>query len=340
MPLEDKMRKDEGMPELLRYDQIAWYEDGVVRILDRRVYPLTIRHEICRTPADVRAAISTMVTQSGGPLLAVQMGMVLAAKEAEKLPKEARLEHLIKAGNVLKNARPTMSAAYAEMVLKSIDAATSALKEDRSLVEATFNSAIEEANRRYAQIEKAATHLVNTFPKQGSVMTQCFAETIVGKMCLEVKRQKKDIRFICPETRPYLQGARLTASVIADLGLPVYVITDNMPAAILKREKVDIFTSAADVITADGHVINKVGTFQIALAAHYFGIPYYVSGEKSTTHLTPESIEIEERDTDEVLTCHGQRTTKANVRAFYPAFDITPPEFITGIVSADGIIKP
>ncbi|HHT45327.1 MAG TPA: s-methyl-5-thioribose-1-phosphate isomerase [Fastidiosipila sp.] len=338
--MNNLQRYDEGLPELLRFDQIAWYEDDIVRILDRRVYPMTIRYEICKTPADVADAIKNMVTQSGGPLLGVQMGMVLAAKEAEKMPIADRLKHLTEAGNLLRYARPTMSEAYGDMVDKSLLAATAAIKEGRSLVEATFNAAIEEANRRYKKIKQAAVHLVNTFPDQGTVMTQCFAETIVGMMCLEIRKQKKDIRFICPETRPYLQGARLTASVISDLGFDVYVITDNMPAAIMQRENVDVFTSAADVITSDGHVINKVGTFQIALAAHYLGIPYYVSGEPSTVHLTPDSITIEERDSEDVLHCLNTRTAKYNVRAFYPAFDITPPKLVSGIVTASGIIQP
>ena len=99
--------------------------------------------------------------------------------------------------------------------------------------------------------------------------------------------------MICPETRPYFQGARLTASVACDMGFDVTVITDNMPGWVMKEKDVDLFTSAADVITMDGHIINKVGTFQIALAAWYWGVPYFVTGTPNPAHPDLESGEIE-----------------------------------------------
>lgn len=330
---------DKGMPELLRFENIAWYEDGAVRILDRRIYP-EIRYEICRTPEEVALAIRNMVTQSGGPLLAVQMGMVLAAKAAAGKPEAEQIKELEGAAAMLGQARPTTSAALGKLAEKSLQAAKDALSKGTSAVDAVFADALEEANARYARIGKMAQYLVETFPASGIVMTQCFAETIVGKMCLETRNANKDIRFFCPETRPYLQGARLTASVISDLGFPVTVITDNMPAAIFRNESVDVFTSAADVITGDGHVINKVGTFQIALAARWFNVPYYVSGEISRTHATAESVTIEMRDPDDVLRFRGIRTTKPAVKGLYPAFDVTPPEFVTGIVTENGIVRP
>ena len=171
-------------------------------------------------------------------------------------------------------------------------------------------------------------------------MTQCFAETILGFMCLECKRQNKNIKFICPETRPYFQGARLTASVLHDMGFDVTVITDNMPAWAMHEKKVDVFTCAADAITMDGWVVNKVGTLQISLAAKYWGIPVYVTGAPDKCHEHADGVKIEQRDPKQVLEALGSPTAPEGVHGFYPAFDKTPPELITGIVTDRGVYSP
>ena len=141
-----------------------------------------------------------------------------------------------------------------------------------------------------------AKYLVDMFPDNGAVMTQCFGETIVGQMLKEAKNRGKNIRLFCPETRPYFQGARLTATVCHDMGFDVTVITDNMPAFVMQKEKIDVFTSAADAICLDGHVVNKVGTFQIAIVAKYMGVPFFVSGAPDKDHPTVDTVKIEMRD--------------------------------------------
>ena len=171
-------------------------------------------------------------------------------------------------------------------------------------------------------------------------MTQCFAESIIGAYLRECRREGKELKLICPETRPYFQGARLTASVAQDMGFDVTVITDNMPGYTMKARGVDLFTSAADVITVDGHIINKVGTFQIALCAQYWGVPYYVTGAPDPNHPDLSTVRIEERDPALVLDAMGTKTTLPGVKGFYPAFDITPPELCKGVVTSKGIFKP
>jgi methylthioribose-1-phosphate isomerase len=120
----------------------------------------------------------------------------------------------------------------------------------------------------------------------------------------------------------------------------VTVITDNMPGYTMKAKKVDVFTSAADVICMDGHIVNKVGTFQIALAASYWGIPYFCTGSPNRQHPTIDTVKIEERDENDVLEAMGVRTAMEGVRGFYPAFDITPPKLCDGIVTDKGIFPP
>jgi methylthioribose-1-phosphate isomerase len=159
-------------------------------------------------------------------------------------------------------------------------------------------------------------------------------------MLLVAKTRGLEPKIICPETRPYFQGARLTASVAKDMGFDVTVITDNMPAATIKNKKVDIFTSAADVICMDGYVVNKVGTLQIAIAAKYFGIPYFVTGAPDKGHHNIETVTIEERSPDFVLQAMGMQTTMPGVKGYYPAFDSTPPSLVSGVVTDKGIFSP
>ena len=225
--------------------------------------------------------------------------------------------------------------------MADIEAAKAALAEGASDVsEVIKEHTIEKNNERYVGIGIVGRYLAELFPQHGAVMTQCFAETIVGMMLREARRMGKDVRFFCPETRPYFQGSRLTASVIYDMGFDVTVITDNMPAAVMKNEGIDLFTSAADAICVDGHVVNKVGTYQIAIAARYHGIPYYVTGAPDQGHPTIDTVRIEMRDPDFVLQAMGTPTANQNVKGYYPAFDITPPELVAGVVTDQGVFSP
>lgn len=333
-------REDTGLAHLLRYENIAWYQDGRVRILDRRVYPYERKEVVCTSHKEVARAISDMVTQSGGPFLAAQMGMALAAYEARDLPEKEQRAHLLDAAHTLAFARPTTAGKMVLLTNQSMAAAEHALQEGRNAVTVIFDDAVKTINQRYRQVRRIARHLVEQFPQHGVVMTQCFAETIVGMMLLECQEQNRQVRFITPETRPYLQGARLTASVISDMGFGVHVITDNMPAWIMGREQVDVFTSAADIITMDGHVVNKVGTFQIALAAQYHGIPYFVTGTPNREYESKGDIIIEEREVEQVKQHLGRNVVESGVDAYYPAFDITPAKLCNGVVTPQGIFSP
>jgi len=124
------------------------------------------------------------------------------------------------------------------------------------------------------------------------------------------------------------------------MGFDVTVITDNMPAYVMQREGIDLFTCAADAICCDGHVVNKVGTFQISIAANYLGVPVYVSGVPDQGHPTVDCVHIELRNPAETLEAMGVKTAADGVKGYYPAFDITPPQLITGIVTDLGVYSP
>lgn len=325
----------------MRYENIAWYEDGKVRILDRRCYPNPVKFVTCNSTEEVVKAIKDMVTQSAGPYLAAGMGMALAAYEARRFAPKAQMEYLEKASDMIANARPTTAKRMKHVTEGCLKVASMALEAGaHDAAETIFRYSIALTDARYEKMAKVAKNLVDKFPDEGTVMTQCFAETVLGFMCKECKERSKKIKFICPETRPYFQGSRLTASVIHDMGFDVTVITDNMPAWTMHEKKVDVFTCAADAITMDGYVVNKVGTFQIALAAKYWGIPVYVTGAPDKCHERAEDVKIEERDPKQVLEALGNPTTGEGIKGFYPAFDKTPPELITGIVTYKGVFSP
>jgi len=222
-------RADEGLAFLLQFENIAWYEDGAVRILDRRCYPHPVSFVTCKSTEEVARAIQEMVTQSAGPYLAAGMGMALAAKESERLGGAARKEYLIKAADLLSTARPTTEKRMRIITNGCLDAAVAAMEAGEDVTKAVFDRTVAVTETRYRKIEKTAKYLVDQFPAHGTIMTQCFAETIVGFMLKEAAARGLDIKVICPETRPYFQGARLTASVALDQGFDVTVITDNMP---------------------------------------------------------------------------------------------------------------
>lgn len=329
-------RQDYDMPFMLKYENVAWYEDGEVRILDRRVYPKEIRFEICKTHKEVAKAIKDMVTQSAGPYTAAGMGMALAAYEARDLRGEDLLNFLEDAAETISTARPTTSTRLKKVTRGSIEAAKRAMESGDDVVEALFQESINSLNRRYSAMNEVAKYLCDLIPDGGKVLTQCFAETIIGTMTRTLKDQGKDVKFYCTETRPYYQGARLTATCISEMGFDTTVITDNMVAYTMENIGIDLFTSASDTITLDGHVANKVGTHQIALVAREFKVPFYVTGMPDGEKKTKGDIVIELRDPSLVLGDHTAR----GVKAIYPSFDITPPELITGFVTDKGIYKP
>ena len=336
-------RADEGVGFLLRYENVAWYEDGAVRILDRRIYPVRTEYVICRRHEEVAQAIADMVTQSGGPFLAAAMGMALAAWEVRDSREAEILEHLTRAAYTLSHARPTTAAKMMRVTERGLKVAQTELAAGHAgaaLVEALRMNAVNQINENYIRYTTIGRYLADKIPHNGTIMTQCFAETVIGTMLRECRARGNEIKVICPETRPYFQGARLTASVACDMGFDVTVISDNMPAYTMKEKQVDLFTSAADVITMDGHVVNKVGTFQIALAASYWGIPYYTTGSPNPSHPDMSSVVIEERDPLLVMDAMGTRTTREGVKGYYPAFDVTPPKLVDGVITEKGIYSP
>ncbi|MBR5730467.1 MAG: S-methyl-5-thioribose-1-phosphate isomerase, partial [Firmicutes bacterium] len=202
-------RADHDLAFMLQYENVAWYDSGEVRILDRRVYPARTEFVVCRSHREVAQAITDMVTQSAGPFTAAPMGMALAAYECRDLSADAQREFLADAADTIANARPTTAKRMRALCDECLSAADAAIESGVDAARAIVDRTVEMNNERYGLIDRIAHHLVEKIPRGGTVMTFCFAETIVGMMLRECRRTGKEIKLFCPETRPYFQGARL-----------------------------------------------------------------------------------------------------------------------------------
>ena len=249
------IREDHGLATILQYENVAWFEDGAVRILDRRIYPREIRSVICRNYGEVAQAIRDMVTQSAGPYTAAGMGMALAAYQMRYSEKVRTWEELQVAAEVLSTARPTTQNRMRQVTAGCLAVAKIALDAGEDVSKAIFDHTIASLNRRYSIMERVGKNLADHFEDDSVIMTQCYGETIVGMMLRACRARGVNPKFIVPETRPYLQGARLPASVISEMGFETTVITDNMAAWAMEHIGVNLFTSAADTITIEGYVV-------------------------------------------------------------------------------------
>jgi len=309
-------------------------------ILDRRVYPFEIRFERCRTYDETAKAIEDMVTQSNGPALAAGHGMLQAGRETVGKSRDEAEATLKRAARRLIDTRPTHNQIrrVVKRLLREGRDALDAGSDLESALAATMDSVIREQYDRYQSIGEVGASLL----EDGDVvLTHCWAEGGFILTLLNALRQGKNLKAICTETRPYLQGARLTADATAELGIETTVVTDGMPGYLMSEGRVSKFMTGADRVTMSGHVINKIGTLPIALAARHFGIPYYAfSSGPDPDAPTPRDVVIEERDPDETLHCLQMRTATTRARGLYPAFDITPPECVSGIVTSRGVFSP
>jgi methylthioribose-1-phosphate isomerase len=306
-------------------DSVRLTDDGV-EILDRRVFPEQRVWVLCRTVEDVAKAIEDMVTQSSGPYFAALWGMVLAAREAASLPADEARSFLERAGERLVATRRTNN-----HLRKAVHAVLSHVDGQDVVAEAARGART--GDERYRSRSAAlGRHTAALLPDKGTVLTHCWADLYLVELVRAA--EGKDLAFICTETRPYLQGARLTAETLAEMGVDTTVITDSMGAAVLSSGDVTALVTAADRVTMDGHVVNKIGTLGLAVAATAFDVPFHAMVQ-APDRLAPTAadVPIEYRDGAEVLDRPG-------IRGLYPAFDITPPRFVTTVVTDRGPFSP
>lgn len=332
---------------------IAWdYEKNELQMIDQRHLPARLEIVAFRSHQDVAAAIQNM-TVRGAPAIgaAAAFGLALAAQESGAGNAAALFLDLETAAQTLRASRPTaVNLAWAvDRILRNAYCVTGSLKDVRSaiLVEAQRIADEDvEVNKRMAAhgaalIEDSDTviHHCNT----GALATVDWGTALgVIRMAHE---QGKRVHVLVDETRPRLQGARLTAWELEQYGIPYEVISDNMAGHFLRRGEAQKVFFGADRIAANGDVANKIGTYMLALAAQDNGVPAYSVAPTSTIDLSLAHgglIPIEERDAGEVLDIEfqGERVTPQGAKARNPAFDVTPNRLITAIVTENGIVYP
>jgi len=328
-------------------EPVRW-RNGVLEVIDQTLLPAKLAYVRLRNVEQVGAAIRTMKVR-GAPLIGVvgAYGLVLSVKKIRTRDLAKARTQLRKWADLLIQTRPTgVNLRWAvERVYKASDKAgkVSSLKEILSKeAEAIFNTELEAARK----IGKYGSPLLED---GDTVLTHCNAgalATVGYGTCLAVVRaaveQGKRISVIATETRPLLQGSRLTAFELAHDNIPVKVIVDSAAAQMMSRGVVDKILVGADRILKTGHVTNKIGTLPIALSAKFYGVPFYVAAPFSTIDMATDSsmVVIEERNQREVLYVAGKRVAPRNVEALNPAFDITPPELVTVIVTDRGVAGP
>lgn len=331
---------DPYLPFILKSKNIARIEDNTVLIGDRRAYPFKKEFAACHNIEDVAVAIETMVTQGGGPMLTAMIAMLFLAGKADSGEIKTDPDIFIKAKERLRITRPT-NTTMSRILERLVDLICTEIKEANSL-ETAVQRFIDNFQNEYEKNYFAMADIGSSLISDGDgVLTMCFAETSFILTIALALEQGKNLKIYTPETRPYLQGARLTAPCLMEIGADVTLITDSMCAHLMSQGKIQKYMTAVDIVTSDGWVANKVGTFQSAVTAKYHGIPYFpLAIDPDMTRKGKESIVIEERDPEEVKMISGIPTTRSDMKAYYPAFDIVPPHLISGIITPRGLVSP
>ena len=326
-----------------------YWRRGVVYILDQRLLPHKLRYLRLKTARSVAKAIKDMAIR-GAPAIGVAgaMGLALTAYHSRAKTRERFLSELKRSYELLKNTRPTAVNLFwaLERVMSVIKSDASIEELKKLILEEALRIAEEdvEANKK---IGENGARLINdgdrilTHCNAGALATAGYG-TALGVIRSAFAQGKRVTVYAC-ETRPRLQGAKLTVWELMRDGIPVKLITDNMAAFMMQRGLIDKVIVGADRILAKtGHVINKIGTFSHAIAAKYHNIPFLVAAPFSTIDFksTLEEVIIEERDEREVLYIDGKRIAPRGAKALNPAFDITPPELVSYIITEKGIYRP
>ncbi|MFB6470679.1 MAG: S-methyl-5-thioribose-1-phosphate isomerase [Vulcanisaeta sp. AZ3] len=339
-----------------RLRPIIWRNnDNTLILLDQRKIPFEESYVELRDPVSTADAIRQMIVR-GAPAIGITAayGMVLAVAHGNASSLNEALTELARARDTLNAARPTaqnLSWATGRMYSKAervihngevrtVKELVDVLKEE---ADAVFNEEFEaELWMGIYGLEKVSDG--------DAILTQCNAGglatgTGIGTATAPIRVAHAlgiKVSVFAPETRPWLQGARLTVYELMADGIPVTLITDTAVGYVMYRGMVNSVMVGADRILRDGHVFNKIGTFKEAVIAHELGIPFYAIAPSSTFDLKSkvEDIKIEERDPDEVRKIRGVPITVENVPVFNPVFDVTPPKYVTALITEKGIIYP
>ena len=331
---------------------IEWKDDAVVMI-DQRKLPVTEIYVTCKTANDVAKAIKTMVIR-GAPAIGVAaaMGIALGMRRSKATGTKQFTTEFQKLCDLMAATRPTavnLFWAIERMKRTFAEAAQGGCSVDE-LKDRLQLEALKIHDEDVQSCRDMGAFGAELVPHEARILTHCNAGalatagygTALGVIRAAAERGK-NIAVLADETRPFLQGARLTAWELVKDGIKTTVITDNMSASMMRLGHVDLVVVGADRIAANGDVANKIGTYGVAVLAKEHGIPFYVAAPLSTIDLeTPDGsrIPIEERNDREVTHVGASRLTPEGALIRNPAFDVTPAKYVTAIITERGVARP
>ncbi len=329
---------------------VRWSERGdAVDIIDQRRLPGELVRLELRTLTEVCDAISTLAVR-GAPAIGVAgaMGLCVASSGYASLPRDAYLEFVRKAADKIAAVRPTaVNLPWAMARMKSV--ATLTRGSSRDVQEALRREATAILDEDRGMCRSIGEHTLPLLEGARRVLTHCNAGALAtGGMGTALAgiylahESGKTLHVYSDETRPLLQGSRLTAWELSQAGIPVTVIADNMAASLMREVGVDLVIVGADRIAANGDVANKIGTYGLAIAARHHRVPFYVAAPWSTVDAataTGAQINIEHRDGEEMRSLRGVGTAPATVDTYNPAFDVTSSDLITAIITDRGVFR-
>ena len=327
------------------------WKDWTLYLIDQRKLPLEEIYVPCKTYEEVADAIKSMIVR-GAPAIGATaaFGYVLGAKEM--VEKSSNFQEFVEKMKIVKETlsktRPTAVNLFwalermekTVMEHGSIDGIVERLEEEAikiALEDIEMNKAI---GRHGAELIKDGYSIL-THCNTGSLATVDYG-TALG-VIRTAHEQGKKVKVYVDETRPYLQGARLTAWELMKYGIEAILISDNMAGWVMKQGKIDMVIVGADRVVANGDFANKIGTYSLAVLAKHHNIPFYTALPTSSIDMNLKSgdeIPIEERSHDEVTHCGGRRIAPEGVKVYNPAFDVTDHEYLSGIITEKGVIYP
>lgn len=321
------------------------------KIIDQTLLPEEFKQIEITTAEAMFEAIQTLRVR-GAPAIGIAgaMGVYLGLKDSESQNSEEFLAQLEKVGSYLASSRPT-----AVNLFWAIDRVKKVAEEKRNLDVTALKQILFEEVQNIWKEDDAMCRKIGEFGakllKDGStILTHCNAGglatsgygTALAPVYVAAEQGKK-VRVFADETRPLLQGARLTAWELAKNQIDVTLICDNTAASVMAKGWIDLVIVGADRIAVNGDFANKVGTYGVAILAKEHGIPFYVAAPYSTIDLNMKngkSIVIEERNEEEVTQGFGKRTAPRGIKVYNPAFDVTPTKYVSGFITEKGIVKP
>lgn len=330
---------------------IGWKED-VIEMVDQRKLPGQEVYVSCRTAKDVAKAITTMVIR-GAPAIGVAaaMGIALGMARSKATGTRQFTVEFNQVCDLMAGTRPTavnlfwaidrMKRSFQQGALagESVDDLKARLRREADAIHDEDVASCRAMGRFGAEVVPAGARIL-THCNAGALATAGYG-TALG-VIRAAAEQGKVVQVFADETRPFLQGARLTAWELVKDGIPTTVITDSMAGPLMRQGGLDVVVVGADRIAANGDVANKIGTYTVAMMARAHGVPFYVAAPLSTIDLqTPDGrgIPIEERSAKEITHLNGAQLTPDGATVWNPAFDVTPHELIAGIITEQGIAR-